>query len=381
MNDILSAEANVEIIKADNAREFNGIADSIKQYTIEPGESGAILPQYNPEELSKYYQSNSFHQRCIQTKALVTAGLGYEILASENSNANGISTPVNENLQAITTFIENNEEATGETFIEMIIKFQTDFEVFGYAFLEVTRDTENKAVHLYHIPAKTAYLLNNRTDGLPELKQTVNGKMQTFRNDEFLMINNYNPDNRYYGLPEYISSLPAILLDREMMEYNITRLQNNAIPDLIISVSGALLTRDQKETMKEFWKNNFKGAGNSGKTLLIETTAKESQIQVTEIKSTYRDGAFRLAKRECRDEIIACHGVPPILLGIKTSGSIGSGKDIIEQMKTFREIIIEPRQRRLEHLFNTFFRKELNIINAQFKLKNIEFSEQNNREN
>jgi Bacteriophage capsid portal protein len=205
--------------------------------------------------------------------------------------------------------------------------------------------------------------------------QTINSKTQKFCKNEFLMIKNYNPDNRYYGLPEYVSCLPAILFDREMMEYNIARIQNNAIPDLIVTVSGTQLTQAQKDTMKDFWSGNFKGIKNSGKTLLIETNAKDSQIQVTEIKSTYRDGAFRLAKRECRDEIIACHGVPPVLLGIKTSGTIGSGKDITEQVRTFKEIIIEPRQRRLEHLFNSFFCKELAIDKIEILFKNINLIE------
>lgn len=335
MNEFMTNDTNVEIIKSVSLTENRRITDSTMQYIIEPGNDDIISPQYNPEELAKYYQSNSYHQRCVQTKALVTAGLGFDIIGTDKEQ--------DAEAAAISSFIEKNEKQTGETFIEMIIKFQTDFEVFGYGFIEVVRDAENKAVNLFHIPAKSAFLCGPGNNGCCKLKQTVSGKTQLFNADEFMMINNYNPDNRYYGLPEYISSLPAILFDREMMEYNISRLQNNAIPDLIVSVSGAQLTREQKDTMKEFWRNNFKGVNNSGKTLLIETAAKDSQVQVNEIKSTFRDGAFRLAKRECRDEIIASHGVPPILLGIKTSGSIGSGKDIIEQMRTFREIIIEPR--------------------------------------
>ena len=365
---------NVEIIKAAHILEEESINGNIQEYTIEPGNTGILSPQYSPEELTRYFQLNSYHQRCIQTKALVTAGLGYEITPS---TVDDLSTSTEgKDASSITRFIEDNEKETGETFIEMMIKFQTDFEVFGYAFLEKVRNNEDKTEYLYHIPARNAYLSIDAENGERVLTQSINGKTQIFNENEFLMINNYNPDNRYYGLPEYISALPAIMLDREMMEYNINRIQNNAIPDLIVSVSGTQLTREQKDMMKEFWRNNFKGAGNSGKTLLIETAVKDSQVQVTEIKSTYRDGAFRLAKRECRDEIIACHGVPPILLGIKTSGNLGSGKDIIEQMRTFKEIIIEPRQRRLEHLINNFFRNELGITKAEFKLKNIKLTDE-----
>jgi PBSX family phage portal protein len=366
---------NVEIIKSIDRIDSSKGAVLIS--SEETPVSDNIFPPYNPVNLSQYYQMNSFHQRCVQTKALVTAGLGYEFIAANNNSGKTpsiLSGDGNSELDILNKFIEENEKASGETFTELLIKFQTDFEVFGYSFLEVVRDLKGRFSQLYHIPAKHAILRRNENGNI-ELVQSINDKTRVFAPDEFLVIKNYNPDNRYYGLPEYISSLPAILFDREMMEYNISRIRNNAIPDLIISVSGSQLTQAQKDVMKDFWSNNFKGSNNSGKTLLIETTAKDSQIQVTEIKSTYRDGAFRLAKRECRDEIIACHGVPPILLGIKTSGSIGSGKDISEQLRTFKEIIIEPRQRRIEQLLNTLFKTEFNIRNVQFRLKNINISE------
>jgi PBSX family phage portal protein len=381
----MNSDVNVEIIKTDGFIK-QAAAERSFEYAVtaaSPGEE--IAPPYDPAELARYYQSNSYHQRCVQTKALVTAGLGYELspageyFSDSDSSVNMLKAAgpeAEEEAEKIKRFLTNNELETGDTFIEMLIKFQTDFEVFGYAFLEVAPDNETGETLLYHMPAKNSALSFSGSGKEIVLRQNINGKIQLFSPGQFLMIKNYNPESRYYGLPEYISSLPAILLDREMMEYNISRIQNNAIPDLIVTVSGTQLSQAQKDTMKEFWKNNFKGAGNSGKTLLIESTAKDSQIQVTEIKSTYRDGAFRLAKRECRDEIIACHGVPPILLGIKTSGSIGSGKDIIEQMRTFREIIIEPRQRRLENLLNTFFTDKLGVNNTKLKLKNILITEE-----
>lgn len=374
MDDSLINTANVEIIKSAGGFESSRLNYSLELTELDAVETNKILPQYSPEELARYYQINSYHQRCVQTKALVTAGLGFELVLKNNTTAIEENNN-NTERKSINEFITQNEKTTGETFIEMLIKFQTDFEVFGYAFLEIVKGLNGMMKEIYHLPCKHCKLAKDETSGGIKLLQTINNKTQTFAPGEFVMIKNYNPDNRYYGLPEYISSLPAILLDREMMEYNISRIQNNAIPDLIVSVSGTQLTQAQKDTMKDFWSNNFKGANNSGKTLLIETTARDSQIQVTEIKSTYRDGAFRLAKRECRDEIIACHGVPPILLGIKTSGSIGSGKDIIEQMRTFKEIIIEPRQRRLEHLLNTLFYNELGIQNTEIKFKNINIAD------
>jgi len=374
-----TATANVEIIKSSGAFSERKADSEVLTVFSAAGFKGIIEPPYAPGDLSSYYQMNSYHQRCVQTKALVTAGLGFDIVCNTHTeeNAQNEPKPATSESDLILEFIKNNEMNTGQTFIEMLINFQTDFEVFGYSFLETVRDSKGALKLLCHIPAKNSALVQNPETMLIELLQTVNNKTQKFSPDEFLMIKNYNPDNRYYGLPEYISALPAILLDREMMEYNISRLQNNAIPDLIVSVSGTQLTQEQKDTMKDFWNNSFKGAGNSGKTLLIETIAKDSQIQVTEIKSTYRDGAFRLAKRECRDEIIASHGVPPILLGIKTSGSIGSGKDIIEQVRTFKEIIIEPRQRRLEHALNSLFATEFGITECKFKLKNINLTESN----
>lgn len=356
---------NAEVIKS----------NAYKKTSVKTAKGGDVIePPYDIEELANLYTYNGFHQKCINLKAAITAGMGFEIVSSGKNSIN----KSDDEYRRLNSFIENHITGTGVTFTETLINFQTDYEIFGHAFLEVARNMKGEISSVYHLPAMdirfidkenhlTAVQLNDEDS--VEFSPFNKTKQGT---NEYLMLKSYNPKNRFYGVPDYLGSAAGIILDRYAAGYNIKRFENNAIPETIITIKGTVLSREAKEKIKQFFTNNVKGFANAGRSLILETEDENSSIEIKTLTSEIKDASYRNLRMDTRDEIMAAHGIPKRLIGIAEPGGLGGANEGKTQLKVFQECLIEPRQRRLEFLLNEHLVKTgLGITKYKLQLNRI----------
>ncbi len=95
-----------------------GRSTQVPEDTWDYQKTAAKEPPYTLEALAHLLEINTYHFRCCKTKAIVTAGLGYDFVVPE-----GIDSP--------------NEEMTWGEILENVI---TDFEALGNGYFEVVRN-------------------------------------------------------------------------------------------------------------------------------------------------------------------------------------------------------------------------------------------------
>ena len=360
----------VETGHAPSLREIKKESLQKKQSSIQL--DGIQEPPYNYEHLADVYTFNGYHNKCINLKAVITAGLGYEIQGvNENQKED-------EEYKIVKLFIDNHPIYAGQTFIETLINFQTDFEIFGMAYFELGRNKKKELAEIYHIPGREARVIYK--DKEITLAQVINNERVFFSRfgeitegmNEFIMMKNYNPKSRFYGMPEYIGTLGSLILDRNATEYNINKFGNNAIPETIITLRGGSFGKGTKTQIKDFFTNNLKGIRNAGRSLILEAEDESAVIDVKPIAPEMKDASFRNLRLDARDEIIAAHGIPKMLLGISEAGSLSDTSKGKSQLKIFQDCVIEPRQNRLEFLLNNLIIKQgLGVTNWIIKLNKL----------
>lgn len=332
----------------------------------------AISPPYAFEKLAELYELNSYHARAMQLKAALTCMNGYRLVTDMEDKA------PDEESAGIMNWIEEHSLYAGQPFITSVYNFCLDREIFGNSFFEVVRNHENKIAGFYHIPAKQCRLVKNGAD-IRLVQETEEEKTEfvsfgNARNEEseFVMAKSYHPKSAYYGLPDYMPAMAAIVLDRSAVKFNIKRFDNNMVLEHIITVIGAGFGGAAKRDIKDFFTNNFAGIDNAGKSLLLEVDGKKKNdvgIEVHKVSSEIKEGSYLELRKEIKEEIIAAHGVPPRLVGIASAGQLGGAAEVKEQMRMFRDMVIKPRQNELEFIFNNFILKEAYPSNKKWKLK------------
>ncbi len=93
------------------------------------------------------------------------------------------------------------------------------------------------------------------------------------------------------------------------------------------------------------------GVQNAGRILLLEDENDRVKIRFEKLNMEIKDLLTTKPFEYFRDVTIAAHGVPPRLLGVMTSGQLGGGGEMENQLRSFKETVLRPAKRRVEQVF------------------------------
>ncbi len=157
-------------------------------------------------------------------------------------------------------------------------------------------------------------------DGWPEAYEyTVNGMTVRFAHvpglgqRPILHMALFNPSNDYYGMSPIESASTAIDLHNAASAWNKALLDNAARPSgaLVYTTGDGHLSEDQFARLKAELEENYQGAMNAGRPLLLEGGLDWKTMSLSP-----KDMDFIEAKHVAAREIALALGVPPMLLGI-----------------------------------------------------------------
>lgn len=340
----------------------------IKQSSQPEYSESTTLNNYYPHPLN--YKTlkeieNSFHNRAISFKAACAVGLGFKLI---DKNGEPLKEPP-------TIFEEANPL---ESFQEVINCVALDLEHTGLGYLEVVKNIKGDPAELYWIPAETMYFAKSKDHFI----QDINGKTQKFNifgRDDSKGINSVIrfriPSNRsqYYSIPDWLGCVAPILLDALAVEWNYNFFQNNCVPSFAIIVEGGEFSKEVDKRISDFLTNNYKGPLNVNRTLYLPIKNEKIKVTFQEITKKGNDGEWQNLRLNIRDEIISAHGVPPRLMGVISPGSLGGGGEVSQQIQTFKECLIAPRQRLIESIINRTLGK---AFNCQIDFNEIDITPQ-----
>lgn len=371
--------------------ESKQIAADVFENEYKDGE--LVEPLYNLEALAQLMELNTYHSRAVKTKARDIAGLGWDLIPKD-----GIENPNREQKIKADEFLENcNPSITiGEVFSKIMI----DHEAIGNGYFEVIRDEkQEEIVGLEHIPGHTMRVhadmnryaqIRGRNKvwfkkyGLDKDVHVKTGEYHPKgaldskeRANEVMHIKSYTSRSDYYGIPDIVPALSAVLGDKERQEYNISFFDNHAIPAYAVTVTGAELDDKTEKQIKRFFQQDVKKANHS--TLVL--TAKHDEgaynqepikFEFTPLSTDIKEASFRMFRQDNRDEILSAHGVPPYRAGITVEGQLG-GSSASESTEIYKQSIVKQKQEVLESRINRFILQDgLGITDWKFKFREID---------
>lgn len=200
-----------------------------------------------------------------------------------------------------------------------------DFFESWYSFLEVAGNAYMELVEVEGAPRELYVLRPDRMKAVPgragwpeSYEYSVNGRIVTIpcgHRSPVLHMRLFNPVDDYYGQSPLEAAACAIDIHNAAGGWNKSLLDNAARPSGALvykgGETGQNLSEDQFERLKRELAENYQGAANAGRPLLLE-----GGLDWTSMGLSPKEMDFIETKHAAAREIALAFGVPPMLLGI-----------------------------------------------------------------
>jgi len=189
----------------------------------------------------------------------------------------------------------------------------------GNAYLEAVFSAEGEVAELYALRPDRMKVVPGADGWAAAYEYSVAGRTARFQAEgegisPILHVALFNPLDDHYGFAPVEAAQKALDLHAEAAAWNKALLDNAARPSGALVYEGpehANLSEDQFRRLKAELSENFEGAANAGRPLLLEGGLSWQPMSLSP-----KDMDFLEAKNAASREIALAFGVPPMLLGI-----------------------------------------------------------------
>jgi Phage portal protein len=381
-------ESGYEAKIVNDSRRISGVEADIRKAgqdtssrAVEPlfryGLDRSIQPRFEPQQLTEYLAQSVWHALCCTAVAQDTVGK-YSLMA--DGEATGTPPPLAE-------FFNNCNP--DETFTDIMRSVIFDLRATGNGYLEVVR-VLGKPVTLNHLPAFTVRLASDPEGGKQRIFvqrypqaisrvffkpygdvrtiAAVSGEVDdtTEQASEVIWFKSKSPLDYFYGVPGWLAALRAIIGSAMAQDHDLTWFESDGFPAYVVLLAGGALTQTTRDTIEKFLKR--KNMSDSSGRALVLPLPPGITAEFKPMDTQPRDGRWHQYMADCRDQIIAAHGVLPKRIGVQTAGQLGNPDE--EQTRAYADGTIEPLQESVEAKLTKM------LIGDGFKLANwrIEFA-------
>lgn len=220
-------------------------------------------------------------------------------------------------------------------------EFVLNFLAMGNGFLEERRNLAGRPMTLLNSPAihTRRGVAEERFWWVPGWKQEVE-----FEGRVFHMLET-DLRQEIYGLPEWTSALQSGLLNFDSTIFRRKFINNGSHMGYILYINEATFEDADAEKLEEALEKS-KGPGNFRNLMLHLPNGKEKGVQVIPVGEAAVKDQFMDIKNTSRDDVLAAHRVPPVLIGVVPQVTGGFGKPG-EAADVFHFAEIEPLQLRM----------------------------------
>ena len=173
----------------------------------------------------------------------------------------------------------------------------------------------------------------------------------------------------FYPLPQYSSALNFAFLSGELSYLAKSNIQNAVFPSFAMMFPKRPQSEEEKSMIRRTI-DKLKGAENAGKAVAFFANAPEQLPKIESLPTNANDKLFQEASSLNTEQICFAHTIDPILMGVRTTGSLGSGSDIKQAYVIFEKNVVKPLREIVEDIFNELLhiakvKGELRINNFQ----------------
>lgn len=345
-------------------------------------------PPYSFINLEALLETSVVHLRCVKAKASDTVS-DFAIVPAE-----GVEDPDEQNKDRLENFFSAvNQE---EDFVSLLEKSLIDYETFGRASIEIARNFSGDPAAMWHIPAKYLRPATSKRgfyykrenviharffDAFPLKCKRDNGfvEWQLFNlnakevpglslydsANEVLAVDSYHPGSEYYGLPDHIPAVGAMVGAVALEDYNFQLFYGEALPAFAVLVEGGYISLEDRPYVENYFKTAR--ARGSQNVLILSVPGKDVKIKIERLDFIPDHQIITKVKEEARTDVLISHGVPPARVGLMEGSQLGGGRDLME-LEAYKVGTIGPRRRRLSYVFNEL------VIKRGFGIEDWEIS-------
>jgi hypothetical protein len=277
-----------------------------------------------------------------------------------------------------------NQVNPNESLEELIQKVAIDIKLFGGFYLNIimSKHIPNKIAQIYHLPFQNVRV--KVEGGKPSgYWYSWDWNRNRVTNKEFipiwnpdspskssvLAVQSYSPGMQYYSKPDYDNILNYVQLDYEISNFQLSNIKNSFLPSMWINFNDGIPSDDEKYETRKRLENQFTGSNNAGSLIMTYSPNTESKPDFTTLSVPNLDKMFVEVAKQTLQNIIIGHRVNPEVIGLETSGSLGSA-DILKKYEVMNKMIIQPYQNKIEKTFTKLF--QYNNIDSNIKIKELQ---------
>ena len=173
----------------------------------------------------------------------------------------------------------------------------------------------------------------------------------------------------WYPLPKYSSALNFAYLSGELSYFAKSNIQNSVFPSFAMMFPKRPQSEEEKNVLRSTM-DKMKGAANAGKAVAFFANSQDQLPKIESIPTNQNDKLFQEASGLNTEQICFAHTIDPILMGVRTTGSLGSGSDIKQAYVIFEKNVVMPLRDQVMDIFNEILR--IAKVNADFMVNNFQ---------
>jgi hypothetical protein len=173
----------------------------------------------------------------------------------------------------------------------------------------------------------------------------------------------------YYPLPTYSSALNFAFLSGELSYFAKSNIQNSIFPAFAMMFPKRPQSEEEKKVLRDTI-DRMKGAQNAGKGVAFFANSADQLPKIESIPTNQNDKLFQEASGLNTEQICFAHTIDPILMGVRTTGSLGNGADIKQAYIIFEKNVVIPLREMVEEVFTELL--AISKLKADFTIKNFQ---------
>jgi hypothetical protein len=122
---------------------------------------------------------------------------------------------------------------------------------------------------------------------------------------------------------------------------------------------------EEKRNILHSIKKNFQGSTNTGRAMVFFSDGRDTAPEVKPIEVSNIDKQFNITADQIQRNICYAHQINPMIMGLKTPGSLGNSAELETSYDIFINSYVKPTQKDMEGYIN----KLLSIANSGISIK------------
>jgi hypothetical protein len=315
-----------------------------------------------PEILNQIYYTSPLHGAIVDFKVNATIGAGYELKTDKLSPQELLDLYTWEKKMRLAKSVK---AVTKQLVMHNRVYFKLHF------------DEKNKLHKIENVSPEKVRVNNTKTmyslcDDWASRIDVEEVKPYHPLNGEKCQLYSYELPSigqDYYPLPQYSSALNFAFLSGELSYFAKSNIQNSIFPAFAMMFPKRPQSEEEKKVLRDTI-DRMKGAQNAGKGVAFFANSPDQLPKIESIPTNQNDKLFQEASGLNTEQICFAHTIDPILMGVRTTGSLGNGADIKQAYVIFEKNVVIPLREQVTEIFSEL----LNIarLKADFTIKNFQ---------